>query len=281
MQKNACLYFYFYIFACTINKLRLLKMEKTCKNCGQSASGNFCSNCGQNTHSGRIDLHHLTHDFLHGVLHVDKGIFYSIKELLLRPGSTIRGYLGGKRIKHFKPFAFIFILATIYGFLLHFFHFSFGYEDIIAIESESAQGSELGKDWTKPIADYIEKHYAIATLLKTPIYTLTSFLFFKKSKYNYGEHLVINAYTLGLTFAIRILLFFPLVYLTNNSDWSVNLLTAIDFLLISYVYFNVFNVYSKGTRIVRIIGSYVSTLFIIMVLFIIIIIFALLLTGII
>lgn len=59
-----------------------------CANCGRAINGpaqSFCPACGQPTPMYRIDWHFMVHEFEHSVLHMDRGILYSIKELMLRP----------------------------------------------------------------------------------------------------------------------------------------------------------------------------------------------------
>ena len=97
-------------------------MTHICKNCGSPVKSRFCSDCGQPASTHRISGHFLWHDIQHGILHVDKGILFTAKELFTRPGHSIREFLQGKRVKHFKPISLVIILAGIYGFLSHYFH---------------------------------------------------------------------------------------------------------------------------------------------------------------
>ena len=93
-------------------------MINKCLNCNLETSGKFCSNCSQSTSTQVFSLSHVfKHDFIHGIFHFDKGFFYTIKELLSRPGHSIREYVQGKRIKHFNYFATIIFLLTIGYFL--------------------------------------------------------------------------------------------------------------------------------------------------------------------
>ena len=66
-----------------------------CKNCEHTFEGNFCSNCGEPINLKRIDGHYIYHEIEH-ILHFDKGIFYTIRELLIRPGENIRSFVSEK-----------------------------------------------------------------------------------------------------------------------------------------------------------------------------------------
>ena len=77
-----------------------------CINCGLAVAHpeqKFCPACGPPTPVHRIDWRFLGHELEHSVLHMDRGILYSLKELMLRPGHLMRGYLEGRRAKQVKP----------------------------------------------------------------------------------------------------------------------------------------------------------------------------------
>lgn len=97
-------------------------MEITCKNCHQIYTGHYCNNCGQSAETHKINAHFLWHDIQHGLLHFEKGILYSLKQLFSRPGHSIREFIEGKRVRHFKPLSLVVVLATLYGFMYHYFH---------------------------------------------------------------------------------------------------------------------------------------------------------------
>ncbi len=224
-------------------------MQTTCKNCNTNFEGNFCTNCGQTAHTHAINWHYLWHDIQHGIFHVDSGILFTIKELLLRPGTTIRNFIEGKRVPYFKPVAMIFVLATVYGLLFHYFHI----EIPVTAQSENA---ELQKATTN-VNNWISGHFALSTLLLIPLNALSSYLAFRKSGYNYVEHGIINLYTGALKVVINLIMF-PLLYFCNHTPQMGKILVLsllIDILLTSYVYFGFFKGFNPANRILRIILS--------------------------
>ena len=66
-----------------------------------------------------MNFHSLWHDIQHGLFHFDNGVLYTAKQLFTRPGNSIREYIDGKRVRHFKPISLVILLATVYGFLYH------------------------------------------------------------------------------------------------------------------------------------------------------------------
>lgn len=182
------------------------KSEKRCLNCNSIVEGNYCSKCGQPIDSSRISPKHLLEELQTGILHVNKGLIYTTKELLLRPANTIDNYISGKRVKYSKPFIFLIIWGAVYSLIFHLFHY-FPLE-----EMNSSSNEVLGYI---PVYNWSSGHYSLVALFLTPIYALASFLLFRRKGYNYTEHLVVFSYIQGAVIFL-ILLFYPLIYFTKS-----------------------------------------------------------------
>ena len=182
-------------------------MTQACKNCNHHFKGNYCDNCGQSSETHKLDFEYLWHEIQHGFFHFDKGVLYTSKELFKRPGHSIREFIDGKRINHFKPLSYVIVLATLYGFLYHFF-IKEAPAFIVATTSDGDPRILL----IPKINEWIITHYAIISLLTLPLSALCSFWAFKKSGYNYVENLIMNAFLLGQCMVLK-LLFFPFVLL--------------------------------------------------------------------
>lgn len=209
----------------------------TCANCGQTLSGKYCAQCGQPADTHRINFHYLWHDFQHGFFHFDKGVLYTVKQLFTRPGHAIREFLEGKRIRHFKPFSLVILLATVYALLYHFFHLDM--TTVVRISSNTSSGALQ----VKGINDWLNNHYALSTLLLLPFLALFSYLaFLRKKGYNYLEHLVLTAFLTAQRLAVRIVLF-PLIYFLKGTDHMgsvLTLITLINTVLFFWTYLELF-----------------------------------------
>lgn len=91
----------------------LTQEEHTCATCGTSYQGNYCPRCGQSSRIGRYSLKTAFLLFLDVWGLGNRGMFRSIRDLLLRPGYMIRDYLGGMQMAYFPPFKMFFLLATL------------------------------------------------------------------------------------------------------------------------------------------------------------------------
>lgn len=189
----------------------------TCANCAhpiERDSQKFCPECGQPTPAHRIDWQFLSHELQHSVFHVDKGILFTIRHLLTRPGHMIRDYIQGKRGNHFKPVLLIMILGAVVTLLSKYvlgMGLLQGFAKIQTVTpAESAEvRKEVGIDpqgFVQSFSDagnWMSDHFAVATLLLLPFMALAFKIAFRKFRnLNYPEWLVISAFLTAQSFVI-------------------------------------------------------------------------------
>ena len=218
------------------------EITATCKNCEQELLGKHCHNCGQTAHIHPINIHFIWHDIQHGLLHFDKGILFTAKELFLRPGITIRDFMTGKRVKLFNPISFVIFLATLQLVLNHIFHLN------QEINVEKYHGKT--KTVIEIIRFILEDHYTYATFqFFLPLYfSIGTYLAFKKQGYNFTEHFVLNCFLWGLQIICQIVItpinhihFIPFIKYTID---FINVF-IFQFGLILWFYFQFFNKLTK------------------------------------
>jgi hypothetical protein len=165
-------------------------MTGHCLNCGDPINPNqkFCVKCGQKTSTHRFSIKHIfSHDFVHGVFHLDKGFFFTIKELLTRPGHSIREYIEGKRVRHFNYFTLLLLTMTI-EFLLRQLS-PVNARDLF--DDTVVQGNEtIGYYLDKLLNEYPK----LFMLVAIPLYAVFSALLFRRANLNFAEHIVLNAF---------------------------------------------------------------------------------------
>lgn len=160
-----------------------------------------------------MNWHFLWHDIQHGLLHLDKGIFFTVKEMFTRPGYAVKEFLEGKRVRHFRPISFVLVLAGICGFLFHYFQINI-LADKIQIDGSGAQADALKRTLDRA-NEWVTSHYAFVALLEVPIFSIGTWFAFRKAGYNYIEHIVLNAYLSGLRLIMQIIIFPVYIYLTD------------------------------------------------------------------
>ncbi|MDP2209534.1 MAG: DUF3667 domain-containing protein [Bacteroidota bacterium] len=205
-----------------------------CLHCNSKADGSFCQNCGQKTTTHRFLLKHMiTHDFVHGVFHLDKGFLFTIKELFTRPGHSIRDYIQGKRAKHFNCFTLLILIITV-G------HIVGEYSTVRLADFASSDSKEFVTELETATTTYPK----LFVLLTIPIYGLISFLWFRTSKQNYTEHVILNSYKSAGELLIASLFTILTIFYTNLSVLKI-VYSWMTFLYISYTMWFYFQYFSK------------------------------------
>lgn len=86
--------------------------EHECATCGTHYQGNYCPRCGQSSAVGRYSFKKAFLLFLDVWGLGNRGMFRSLRDLVLRPGYMIRDYLSGMQMAYFPPFKMFFLLLT-------------------------------------------------------------------------------------------------------------------------------------------------------------------------
>ncbi len=155
-----------------------------CLNCTETLSAPYCPYCGQKASTHRYSVKHfIEHDLIHGILHIDKGILFTIKMLFTRPGDSIREFIQGKRVGYFN---FITLMVIILG-ATHFISAlsPFKLADIVPENTKAA---------ISVMEEFSTKYPKVLFLITIPVSSLFSFLWFRKARLNATEHLVMNVY---------------------------------------------------------------------------------------
>lgn len=173
-----------------------LNSPKNCKNCGHALGehDHFCPNCGQGTSVDKIQFKSLIQEFTESIFQFNHGFFFTLVSLFSHPGASLSEYLQGKRRTYYRPLAYALVLSTIYFLITRVIGQPTWMDDFVA-----GWLSETGDavDKSPVLLIWFSKNYAYASLLVLPVFSLASFLSFRKQGRNYTEHIVINSYITG------------------------------------------------------------------------------------
>lgn len=185
-----------------------------CANCDLAIDGadqKFCPACGQPTPMHRIDWHFLAHEFKRSVLDMDRGILYSLKRLMLRPGHLMRDYIEGRRAQQIKPLVLLMIMSAVTVFLAKYFLEGDLIGSAISVSGADAANPNAGKslDATRManafavVKHWMNQNYTAATLLLLPLEAAVFKLAFRRvGNLNYPEWLVIATFLTAQSFVI-------------------------------------------------------------------------------
>jgi hypothetical protein len=93
--------------------------EHECYNCHDHFKGNYCPRCGQSEKLGKYSLKTAFYNFLDATGMGERGMFRTMRDLVLRPGYLIRDFVNGMQTAYYGPFKMYFLLAAISLLVVH------------------------------------------------------------------------------------------------------------------------------------------------------------------
>lgn len=232
-------------------------METRCLNCNCEIEKNYCSFCGQKTDSHRITVRHfLFHDLLHGFWHIDKGILFTLKETIIRPGQAALDYIKGKRIRYYNVFYLCLLVIGLHLLLSHMY-------DLI-------RHTEVNpKNDTVKVTTFFKQHIKSILLSIIPILGLNSLLIFRRLKLNIAEQFILSGFCLLGMLLIGILFnFFDFINRFDLPSFFVAFEVASFFMIPLFAFWVYYNatksLYSFGGFFWRILVFCISVLIILM-----------------
>src|SRR5204862_7081252 len=88
-----------------------------CVSCDATLSGPYCSRCGEQAFEPEaLTLRHfLMHTVAHELLHLDGGLWRTLRLLFARPGRLSLEYAAGRRRPYVNPFRLLLIAIVVYA----------------------------------------------------------------------------------------------------------------------------------------------------------------------
>lgn len=218
----------------------------TCPTCKTEYQGNYCPRCGQSARIGRYSFKNAFLLFLDVWGLGNRGMFRSIRDLVLRPGYMIRDYLAGMQMAYFPPFKMFFLLTTLSliistGFNIKGKNYLVEAKEKVSIEvsvhdegdeaaapPETDEAKDLSQEVMTGIIDASEKYPNIFSLCILIVLSGFLYVFFRKSPaipgMRYSEFLVSLVYVSNMYSIYSIVMSF---FCVNNSIQSMALLMTV------------------------------------------------------
>ena len=181
-----------------------------CKKCNCNFEGNYCSNCGNPLKLERINGRYILTEIAN-VLNFQKGFLYTIKELLIRPGKSIRKFILEDRNRLVKPIMFILITSLIYTIIVRILHFEEGFIDGTKDAFEDKMAA------TFSILKWVQGNYGYANIIMAFFIGFWLKIFFGKYSYNFFEILILLCYIMGIGMLIYAV--FAILHSLTNTDF--------------------------------------------------------------
>lgn len=147
----------------------------------------------------RFTLKNIAADLLDAFL-LHKGVLFTLKELMIRPDQVVRGFIDTKRLKYTHPLKLFLLTAGVYLFIILQLNL---YGAAISANVPDAEGSEVVVNlMQKYFLNYLNAWMGVSAFF----YALTNLWIFRKSGFNYAEHLILTIYLSAAVTAVYIVL---------------------------------------------------------------------------
>jgi hypothetical protein len=223
-----------------------------CPTCGTHFEGNYCPRCGQSARIGRYSFKKAFLLFLDVWGLGNRGMFRTIRDLILRPGYMIRDYLKGMQMAYFPPFKMFFLLTAlslligtglnikrqnrsqiVYEEIMQDVHQVFE-EDNQKTKEENTQkaldqGQQNSNDATQEIYAWVIKHITIVLIVVLLLFSVPLYLFFRKSPaypdIKYSEFFVTIVYITNMLDIYSIVLnFFCINFVAETCIYALTII---------------------------------------------------------
>ena len=213
---------------------QMVEEHHRCGTCGQEFQGNYCPCCGQSAKIGRYSFKNALLLFLDVWGMGNRGMFRTLRDLILRPGYLIRDYISGMQMAYFPPFKLLFLLTALLlvvdsGVNLKGEDYLANYHEKTVKTGNSFAKKDKQKETTRDerwdrvsdwyivkVREFKEDKPAFFWLLLLFVLSLPLYLFFRKSPnipdLRFSELLIAMVYTWGMHTIYEIVLTFFCVY---------------------------------------------------------------------
>ncbi len=211
-----------------------------CKNCSTTFDGKFCPNCSQKVLAGRFTIKQILRDLFQMITNLEKGFWYTMKELFIRPDQVIKEYLSGVTVKYYNPFRYYIIIVAVSA-LLQVWLGVFDLQQATIRETFNPNMTEEELQRQLAYMENVKKFLNIIPLIVLPFIATVFYLVFRKQALNLAEHLVSTTYVYAQTAIIGIFLMSSFYFFPEFISYSLPASFLISSLYFAYVYNRLFS----------------------------------------
>jgi phage shock protein PspC (stress-responsive transcriptional regulator) len=229
-----------------------LDSTKTCINCGAEGTEKYCSQCGQRLEIKRITFKEGWHDFWARIYGFDGMFPRTFRDLTVRPGAAAREYIAGNRAKYYGPVGYFFLMITLLLLWLSILDLSF--EELVKNTQARYQGKQEQNKVAEWVVNFVLDNLKLVLFFIVPFQAFSArYIFFRKSGFNFMEHMVLPFFVGGHLMWITIALF---TYRKITGDLPATVASLITPLFFGYAYLSFMPDQSKIKTFLRGIGVY-------------------------
>lgn len=211
-----------------------------CKNCQSTFEGIYCSKCGQKYIEDRFSLRQILRDLFQMITNLEKGFWFTMRELLVRPDQVIKAYLSGITVKYYNPFRYYFIIIAVSALL----QVSLGIFDLQQTAIRDTFNPNMSEEELQrqlAIMEGVKKFLNFIPLIILPFVSTFFYWIFRKRGWNFAEHLISSTYIYGQTAVLGLFVLLGLYFFPQYISYSIPVSFLISSLYFGFVYRKIFS----------------------------------------
>lgn len=224
----------------------------SCINCGNAVTTPFCPSCGQKNPPKRITMLSLYTDFQSRIYGFDGMFPRTLTDLTLRPGKVIHSFVHGNRVRYVGPAGYFFLMVTTFLLMASILDVPFT-EFMNSMNNYADQKSAGMEEMSNQIGGMMSEYLRLFSFLIAFLLVISTWLFFRKSSFNFLEHAVMVFYNNGHALWVTILAL--LVYKFTGVTANAILMLVVS---LGYYMFTCVSTYTYQSRWKVLIKSFFS-----------------------
>ena len=188
-------------------------------------------------------------------LNLERGIGFTVKELIVRPKEMLEDFLFNDRSKYTKPLTLLLLVVAGATFVsLKVLPLDQALIDAVREDKLMQQIPESLRGIFVQIPVLLQQYFNIFFMSSLPAVSLATYLIFQDARLNLAEHFIINIYV----FCIQTLIFIVFMPLFLLREWTVGIHIVALFFYTVFAYTKIFE-QAWGSGLLKSVGVYMMS----------------------
>ena len=205
-----------------------------CLCCGNECSEKYCPHCGQATSTKRLTFVAIINYILYGMLKVNGGFLFTVRELVIHPWSVIRDYIHGRRVVYMQPFLLLIALTLYFTIFNYILGLDNDFDQMHVTDALGDNLNNIGNMYFQFI-DYLLHNLFFLNLILIPPIAFAVYVSYRHKgakRFNWVEYLVAAVYIMCLNVLIDTILL-PTHYIPGFPYNNVSLVIMSGYVFVS------------------------------------------------
>ena len=204
--------------------------QHRCHCCDTDYTGNFCPRCGQKAGEGPVNWNSVRRSVMDIWGLGSRSLFYTLLQLLLRPGYLIGDYVSGKRQVSFPPVKLLFVVSVIVVFWIYYLL------PILLSHPFDIYGGKT--DVIGGFAAWNKGHFVWTYFILAIIFILPTWVMFRHApchtRHTLPQGFFIQIFLLVLNLIVSFILLSPLIFWDYDIYYHVSIIVLIVYFVIAF-----------------------------------------------